>query len=86
MSDLFSQRRNRRSPLVLVGSAVFALLAVVSAVDALRGAAPLASEGALTHGDATTYRIVAAVICALIAVWIFVGGGPRRDDRPSLLR
>ena len=83
MSDLFAPRRARRSALVLAGSAVFALLAVFTAVEAIRGAPP---EPGLAAGDATLYRACAAGLCAVLAVWIFVAGGPRRDDRPTLLR
>lgn len=87
MSDLLATRRSgRRSPLVLVGTGLFGLLAVLAAVDAVRGAPPEAIQGAISVRDATLYRAGAAAICAVIAVWIFVAGGPRREDRTSLLR
>jgi hypothetical protein len=86
MNDLFAPRRSRRSPLVWTGTGLFALLAVVSAVDALRGAAPSPAEGAVSVQEAVVYRAGAAFLSAALAVWIFVAGGPRRDDRPTLLR
>ena len=86
MNDLSATRRNRRPPLVIAGTLLFALLAVLSGVEALRGDPPTPAEGSLPLPQLTRYRAAAAAVCGGIAVWIFVAGNPRRDDRPSLLR
>ena len=82
VEDIF-QRKKRRSPLLRIGGAFFALLALISLVDAMR-AAPLSFGGGVVAStlEAIVYRLVAALLCGLLAVWLLLPQrGRGSDDR-----
>ena len=71
------QRKKRRRPFARIGGVFFAVLAVVSLVDAIR-AAPLPFGASTLEG--IVYRLAAASFCGALAFWLLA---PRRDGRPG---
>jgi len=87
VDDIF-QRKKRRRPFLRIGGAFFALLAIVSLVDAIR-AAPLPFGGSLqaTTFESVVYRLAAAMLCGAFAVYLLTPPrASRRGDGDRLLR
>lgn len=79
MDDLFT-RKKRRSPLLLAGAGLFALLALISFVEAMRDP-PLIFSGfeVASAAERVAYRVGAGSLSLLLAVAIFP-----RVDPPEL--
>ncbi len=79
VDDLFS-RKKRRSPLLLIGSVAFALLAAASLFEVARDA-PLVFAGRAVEplAERVGYRIGAALFCLLMAALLFPRGARERD-------
>jgi len=86
VDDIF-QRKKRRRPFLRLGGVFFALLALVSLVDAIR-AAPLPFGGGLqaTTFESVAYRLAAAGLCGAFALWLLSPARPTRRDGERLLR
>ncbi len=86
VEDIFT--RKKRRPFLRIGGVFFALLSVVSLVDAIR-AAPLPLGGATqaTTLESVLYRIAAAALCGTFAFWLLSPPRPgRRGESDRLLR
>ena len=79
VDDIF-QRKKRRRPFLRLGGLFFALLAIVSVVDAIR-AAPLPFGGTTqaTTFESVIYRLAAAMLCGAFAVYLLSPPRSRRD-------
>lgn len=79
MDDIF-QKKKRKRPLARVAGILFAVLAGVSLVEAIR-AAPLEVGGGVELGgvEAILYRLAATFFCAALAIWLLRGNAIRRQ-------
>ncbi|WP_373047667.1 hypothetical protein [Vulgatibacter sp.] len=86
MEDIF-QRKKRRRPFARLGGFFFAVLAVVSLVDAVR-AAPLSFGGGndASTFEAVIYRLAAASFCGALALWLLRTDRAATRDADRLLR
>jgi hypothetical protein len=86
VDDIFQKKKRR--PFLRIGGVFFALLALVSLVDAIRAAPlPFGGTAQATTLESILYRVAAAALCGTFAVWLLAPPRPgRRGESDRLLR
>lgn len=79
MDEIF-QKKKRKRPLARIGGMLFAVMAAVSLMEAVR-AAPLPVGGGVELGgvEAILYRLAATFFCGALALWLLAGKKAQRQ-------